>query len=180
MEEWPVGNFVDTYSTPLFKALKHGNIRFMHKNPNNEIFRKWWHWIWFATSSGFITSQHPAMACLVQQASLNGCCFREVLLRSSSFTYWVSLYQNQRGCWWERIYLHNRKCHYATAPFRLAVKRIVRAEWEHFTWRAMGFLGCTLDSNGHITLKITLRTICACWTNGAYFVAIGPLVAVGQ
>ena len=141
MEKWPVGNFVDTYSTPLFKAFKQGNTRFMHKNPNNEIFRKWWHWIWFATSSGFITSQHPVMACIVQQASLNGCCFREVLLRSSSFTYWVSLYQNQRDCWWEKIYWHNRKCHHAIAPFRLAVDRTVRSYWEQFTWRAMGFLG---------------------------------------
>lgn len=127
----------------------------MHKIPNNEIFRKWWHWIWFATSSGFITSQHPAMACLVQQASLNGCCFHEVLCRSSSFTYWVSLYQNQRDCWWEKIYWHNRKCHHATAPFRLVpLKRIVGAEWEHFTWKATGFLGCISDSNGDITLTI--------------------------
>jgi hypothetical protein len=96
MEEWPLGNFVDTGSTPLFTASKHGNIRFMHKNPNNEIFRKWWHWIWFATSSGFITSQHPAMACLVQQASLNGCCFHDALFisRSWNITYWVSLHQN--------------------------------------------------------------------------------------
>jgi hypothetical protein len=93
------------------------------------------------------------MACLVQQASLNGCCSREVLCRSSRFTYWVSLYQNQRDCWWERIYWHNRKCHHATAPFCLVVKRIVRGEWEHFTW-AMGFLGCISDSNGDITLKI--------------------------
>ena len=154
MEEWPVGNLVDTDSTPLFTAVKRGNIRFMLKNPNNEIFRKWWHWIWFATSSGFITSQHPAMAYLVQQASLNGCCFREVLCRSSSFTYCVSLYRNQRDCWWERIYWHNRKCRHATARFRLVVKRIVWADWEHFTSRAMGFLGCISDSNRDITLKI--------------------------
>jgi hypothetical protein len=40
MEEGPVGNFVDTDSTPLFTASKHGNICFMNKNPNNEIFRK--------------------------------------------------------------------------------------------------------------------------------------------
>ena len=35
-------------------------------------------------------------------------------------------------------------------------------------------------SNGYITMKIILRTFCACWKNGAYLVEVGPLFVVGQ